>query len=363
MANFIAQGTKAQEYWGDLGGTRMDFGTFLLLQSPSSRGADEIFGRGIKVAQLADRLGFESIWCAEHHFSTYGYLSRPLMFAAHLATQTERIRVGSAVVVLPLHHPLIVAEEIATADLLSGGRLDVGLGRGYQTYEFERLGFTLDESRERFDEAVDILLAAFEGEPFSYEGKHYAFDETCVFPTPVQKPRPPIWVVGQSEESIAAIARRGFNMVSGGFGVPLERLRAFREGFDKLITDPDVKSTVRVSTQRPVYVTDNVSELAEVVEQARWNMRVTLSLRQGLERVEKGHAMAVPFEQEPADAELLDRYFVMGTPETCIMKLSELRDAMGIDHFNANFWFGDLEHDRVVRSMERFATEVMPAFQ
>ena len=96
------------------------------------------------MAQTADRLGFDSIWCAEHHFSTYGYLSRPLMFAIHLAAQTERIRVGSAVVVLPLHHPLIVAEEIATADILSGGRLDVGLGRGYQPYEFERLGQTLD---------------------------------------------------------------------------------------------------------------------------------------------------------------------------------------------------------------------------
>ena len=199
----------------------MDFGTFLLLQSPSARSDQEIFERGVKIAQKADGLGFESIWCAEHHFSTYGYLSRPLMFATHLATQTEQIRVGSAVIVLPLHHPLIVAEEIATADLLSGGRLDVGLGRGYQTYEFERLSCSLDESRARFEEAVDILLEAFKGDPFSYQGQHYSFEETKVFPTPVQKPNPPVWVVGQSEESIAAIAKRGFNMVSGGFGVPM----------------------------------------------------------------------------------------------------------------------------------------------
>ena len=106
----------------------MDFGTFLLLQSPSAKSSEEIFTRGVEIAQTADKLGFESIWCAEHHFSTYGYLSRPLMMAMHLANRTERIRVGSAVIVLPLHHPLVVAEEIATADLLSGGRLDVGLG-------------------------------------------------------------------------------------------------------------------------------------------------------------------------------------------------------------------------------------------
>ena len=341
----------------------MDFGTFLLLQSPSAKSHAEIFARGVGIAQAADRLGFESIWCAEHHFSTYGYLSRPLMFATHLASQTEQIRVGSAVVVLPLHHPLIVAEEIATADLLSGGRLDVGLGRGYQTYEFERLGFTLGESRERFDEAVDILLLAFQGEPFSYDGKHYNFDETMVFPVPIQKPRPPIWVVGQSQESIVAIAKRGFNLVSGGFGVSLDRLREFRQSFDEMVTDPVIKSKIRVSTQRPVYVTHDESELPAMVEQARWNMRVTLSLRQGLERIEKGRAMAVPFENEPTDQELLDRYFVMGKPETCITRLKELQEAMGIDHFNANFWFGDLEQDKVLHSMKLFAEEVMPAFK
>lgn len=341
----------------------MDFGIFLLLQSPTAKSHQEIFSRGTDLAKTADKLGFESVWCAEHHFSTYGYLSRPLMFASHLATQTEKIRVGSAVVVLPLHHPLIVAEEIATADLLSNGRLDIGLGRGYQVYEFERLGIKLEESRERFEEAVDILLLAFKGEPFSFNGKHFKFGETSIFPTPVQKPRPPIWVVGQSEESIVATAKRGFNLVSGGFGVSLERLKEFRKSFDDLLVDAEQKENIRVSTQRAVYVTKDESELPEIIEQARWNMRVTLSLRQGLERVEKGHAQAIPFDNEPSDEELIDRYFVMGTPATCIEKLSEIRDVMGLDHFNANFWFGDLEHKQVLRSMELFAKEVMPALQ
>ncbi|MEC9046266.1 MAG: LLM class flavin-dependent oxidoreductase [Pseudomonadota bacterium] len=341
----------------------MDFGIFLLLQSPTAKSHQEIFSRGTDLAKTADKLGFESVWCAEHHFSTYGYLSRPLMFASHLATQTEKIRVGSAVVVLPLHHPLIVAEEIATADLLSNGRLDIGLGRGYQVYEFERLGMKLEESRERFEEAVDILLLAFKGEPFSFNGKHFKFGETSIFPTPIQKPRPPIWVVGQSEESIVATAKRGFNLVSGGFGVSLERLKEFRKSFDDLLVGAEQKENIRVSTQRAVYVTNDESELPEIIEQARWNMRVTLSLRQGLERVEKGHAQAIPFDNEPSDEELIDRYFVMGTPATCIEKLSEIRDVMGLDHFNANFWFGDLEHKQVLRSMELFAKEVMPALQ
>ena len=341
----------------------MDFGAFLLLQSPSARTSAEILARGTEIAQAADELGYDSIWCAEHHFSTYGYLARPLMYAVHLANHTKRIRVGSAVVVLPLHHPLVVAEEIAMADQLSGGRLDVGLGRGYQPYEFARLGHDLSESRERFDEAVDVLLASFKGEPFSYDGKYYSFEETQVLPVPVQQPRPPIWVVGQSAESIEATARRGFNLVSGGFGVPIERLREFRKLFDATVPDQAARARIRVSTQRPVYVTKDESEIPAVIEHARWNMRVTLSLRQGLERVENGRAIAVPFDTEPTDEELLERYFVVGTPETCIDRIRTLRDVMGIDHFNGSFWFGDLSHEQVLNSMRLFSEEVMPAFR
>ena len=127
----------------------MEFGTFLLLQSPSAESPEVVFQRGVEITQAADELGFRNMWLAEHHFSTYGYLSRPLTFALHLADKTRRIRVGTAVIVLPLHHPLVVAEEIATVDLLTGGRLDIGLRRGYQNYEFERLGARLDESRAR----------------------------------------------------------------------------------------------------------------------------------------------------------------------------------------------------------------------
>ena len=180
---------------------------------------------------------------------------------------------------------------------------------------------------------------------------------------PNPKPRPPIWVVGQSRESIAATVKRGFNIVSGGFGVPLERLRAFRKAYDEMDVAPDVRSKIRISTQRPVYVTNDESELPSIVAEARWNMRVTLSLRQGRERVEKGSAIAVPFDNEPTDHQLLDQYFVIGTPKQCIAKIEAIRDAMGIDHFNASCWFGDIAHDKVLRSMELFAKEVMPAFK
>ena len=121
----------------------LKFGTFLLMQSPSARSSQEIYARAIEISQAAETLGFRSVWLAEHHFSTYGYLARPAQLATYIAAKTTTLRVGTAVIVVPLHHPLIVAEEIATLDQLGGGRVDIGLGRGYQYYEFERLGLPL----------------------------------------------------------------------------------------------------------------------------------------------------------------------------------------------------------------------------
>src|SRR6516162_9800668 len=175
----------------------MNFGTFLLMQSPSAQSSEEMYARAVEHAQQAEDLGFRNIWLAEHHFSTYGYVGRPVQVATYLAARTSRIRVGTAVIVVPLHHPLVIAEEIATLDVLSAGRCDIGLGRGYQYYEFERLGLELESARARWEESVDVILKALGGGSFSYDGKLFKIPETSVFPQPLQQPHPPIWVTAQ----------------------------------------------------------------------------------------------------------------------------------------------------------------------
>src|SRR3989442_7492386 len=246
----------------------MNFGTFLLMQSPSARSSQEIYARGVEIALAAETLGYRNVWLAEHHFSTYGYLSRPAQLATYIAAKTTRLRVGTAVIVVPLHHPLIIAEEIATLDLLAGGRVDIGLGRGYQHYEFERLGLELDTSRQRWEESVDVILEAFRGEPFTYDGKLFKIPETTIYPQPVQKPHPPIWVTAQSPESIEATVRRGFNVLTGGFGVPIERMAEFRKLFDRLVGEFKPPQPLKVGVQRAVYVTDNVADARAAAEEA-----------------------------------------------------------------------------------------------
>src|SRR5438034_693680 len=341
----------------------MDFGTFLLMQSPSARTSQEIYSRGVEVAQAAEALGFRNVWLAEHHFSTYGYRSRPAQLATFIAAKTTRLRVGTAVIVVPLHHPLVIAEEIATLDQLAGGRVDIGLGRGYQHYGVERLGLELDSARSRWEESVDVILKAFRSEPFSYEGKLFTIPETSVFPQPLQKPHPPIWVTAQSPESIEVTVRRGFNLLSGGFGVSVDRLRDFRKVLDKHLAAAPPESSIRVGVQRAVYVTDSEADARAAAEQARWNMRVTLSLRNGYERVEQGKAIPVPPPNEPSTDDLLEKFSVIGTPDTCIRQIRRLHEAMRMDHFNCSFWFGDLTQAQVLRSMRMFAREVMPAFR
>ena len=340
----------------------LNFGTFLLMQSPSAQSSEEMFARAVEQAQTAEDLGFRNIWLAEHHFSTYGYVGRPVQLATYIAAKTTRLRVGTAVIVVPLHHPLIVAEEIAMLDVLAGGRVDIGLGRGYQYYEFERLGLELDSARARWDESIDIIVQALRGEPFTHAGKLYQIPETSVFPHVVQKPHPPIWVTAQSPESVEATVRRGFNLLTGGFGVPVERMAEFRRLFDRLVAEVSPANVPEVGVQRAVYVTDSAADARDAAEHARWNMRVTLSLRNHHERVDAGHAVAVPLPNEPSTDDLLDRFLVIGTPDTVIRQIQRIKEEVGISHFNCSFWFGDLSQERVLRSMELFAREVMPAF-
>src|SRR5262249_4776441 len=151
-------------------------------------------------------------------------------------------------------------------------------------------------------------------------------------------------------------------VLPGGLGVPPERMGEFRRLFDRLVAESKPSQPLRVGVQRAVYVAESEADARAAAEEARWNMRVTLSLRNHYEKVERGRAIAVPAPKEPDTDDLLDRFLVIGTPDTCIRQIKRIEELVGITHFNCSFWFGDLEQARVLRSMELFAREVMPAF-
>jgi alkanesulfonate monooxygenase SsuD/methylene tetrahydromethanopterin reductase-like flavin-dependent oxidoreductase (luciferase family) len=167
----------------------------------------------LALIRAADRLGFDRCWMREHHFTDYGFLPNTMVLAAHAAAMTERIRLGTAVITLPLHHPVRVAEDVALVDVLSGGRVDVGVGRGYQSVEFDCFGVPLDEARQRTDAALDVMQALWRGSPVSHHGDFWDFDGVRLQPRPIQQPHPPVYYASVSTESVAHYAARGIPFI------------------------------------------------------------------------------------------------------------------------------------------------------
>src|ERR1700731_3037264 len=181
----------------------------------------------------AERLGFSSVFLVEHHFTGFGQVSASMSLLAYLAARTERIRLGTAVVVLPWHNPILGAEQAATLDLLSNGRLDFGVGKGYRSYEFSGFCIPPEEATERFDEAMEVIRKAWTSPGrFSHHGKRWKFDNIVVEPSPIQQPHPPFWLGAGSAESIRRAAREGYNLLLDQIGstdLPIERVAIFRE--------------------------------------------------------------------------------------------------------------------------------------
>jgi alkanesulfonate monooxygenase SsuD/methylene tetrahydromethanopterin reductase-like flavin-dependent oxidoreductase (luciferase family) len=205
---------------------RMRFGLFFQASESDGQTHAERYAEMFDQVTLADSLGFDVAWLAEIHFGgAFSLISTPLMLVPSIAHRTRRIRIGTAVVLLPLHHPLSSAEQAATADVLSGGRLEFGVGRGSIPTQFHGFGVPSSENRARFGEALDIVRLAWTRERFSYHGQFYRVDDLTVVPKPLQRPHPPIRVAVHTAESFAHIGDLGLPIYSGTTTTPLPQLR------------------------------------------------------------------------------------------------------------------------------------------
>jgi alkanesulfonate monooxygenase SsuD/methylene tetrahydromethanopterin reductase-like flavin-dependent oxidoreductase (luciferase family) len=194
----------------------MQFGLFGGARTKRSAGIEDSQGYEsfIEYVMEADRLGFRQLFMVEHHFTGQGQVSASMTLLAYLASKTQKIRLGTAVVVLPWHNPVLVAEQAATLDLLSGGRLDFGVGKGYRQAEFDGFCIPMAEATERFDEAMEIIRKAWTSAGrFSHHGKLWHYDNIVVEPEPLQRPHPPLWLAAGSQDSVRRAAREGYNLL------------------------------------------------------------------------------------------------------------------------------------------------------
>ncbi|MCW5747616.1 MAG: LLM class flavin-dependent oxidoreductase, partial [Alphaproteobacteria bacterium] len=192
----------------------MKIGVLQFFSWPGRRVALEtVYKRALERIEIMDRTGFDAVWLAEHHFSTFSVCPSVHMLGTLAAARTERLRIGTAVSLAALYHPLRLAEEVALLDVLSGGRVNWGAGRGFAISEFNAFGVPPEESAERFREAVDIVLRVWTQEKAGFEGKHFRFDPVELLPKPLQQPHPPVWMAATSDPAIEWAASRGFSIL------------------------------------------------------------------------------------------------------------------------------------------------------
>jgi alkanesulfonate monooxygenase SsuD/methylene tetrahydromethanopterin reductase-like flavin-dependent oxidoreductase (luciferase family) len=236
----------------------MRFGLFF--QAPEAPGQShaERFREMIDLIALADSLGFDVAWLAELHFGgAFSLLSNPLMAVPAIAARARRIRIGTAVTLLPLHHPLACAEQAATADLLSDGRLEFGVGRGSIPSQFHGFRVSVAENRARFDEALEIIRLAWTRERFSFTGTYYQVEDVAVVPRPQQRPHPPIRVAVHSAESFAHIGAKGLPIYSGTTTTPLPQLREYMALYrERLASGGFTWQADQMALMLPVHVGD-----------------------------------------------------------------------------------------------------------
>ena len=354
--------------------SRLRFGTFFFFQAAPGQRHEDIIRNELTQVEWSEELGFDEVWFTEHHFIDYGLSVDPATLAAAAASRTRRVRIGLAAAILPFHHPLRLAEQMALVDILSDGRLDVGVGRGNRPAEFAGYRVPQQESRERFDETVDVMQRGWTEERFSYHGRFFSFDDVRVIPKPVQRPHPPLYQVCVTKDGIENTALRGWPMLNSVLFGPVDQLVTNRDIYVSTLdkagrTSGEIAALLtRWGVSRQIYVADTDARALEEAKAAEvWYQD---SFRRFVipERIEDAHPTLQPGFRAMADRlgkvtweGLVAETLAFGSPDTVARHIEHMR-SIGVGQILCWMNFGGLPQDKVRRSMELFAREVMPRF-
>ncbi|QLL08931.1 LLM class flavin-dependent oxidoreductase [Mycobacterium vicinigordonae] len=348
----------------------MKFGVFILGDKPNHLSDREVLRNVLQEASWAEELGYDEVWLAEHHFSPYGMLADLPQIATAIATQTERIRIGTACMVAPFHSPIQLAERIALVDVLSNGRFDAGFGRGYQSHEFKGFGVSMDQATGRYQECVEIVNRLLSEENVTYHGKYHQIEDVTIYPRPLQQPVPVWGTVMKTPSSFEWLADKSFGAIIGN---PYQ-------------VDPDLQGALDIyldvqSKKGLDAATGNVWALLNAFCDkddgfARSYPRDSVELS-----IQTHRKYSSPFERGgeiPADYKAYSDWFdkhdkqsyeqvlnshltLMGDPDRIITKMRTVID-MGWRNIMLRMSRGGaMDRNKVYESMKLFAREVIPA--
>lgn len=338
----------------------MKFGVgYYTMQSPPhhKRSHNELYAEMLEEVSMADQMGFDSAWLSEHHFLDDGYCPSLLLTAAAIAAKTNNIRIGTGVLLLPLHDPIRVAEDAAVADLISEGRLILGIGLGYRQEEFDGFGRTTKQRRGRMEEGIEILTKSWADEPFSLEGKYYKLENVNVTPKPVQKPIP-IWIGAFTEPAIRRAARIGAPLYIPAIGV-IPIVKYLFDMHSKLLKEygrnPDDFEKPLV---REMYISDMNSDQAweKIKEHVTYTAKGYASWGSMVDR--EGNLLSDP--NDPILYDIARDQSIIGTPEECIETIKQYKSELPVDNLICRFKFPGISHEETMRSMRLFVEKVLP---
>jgi alkanesulfonate monooxygenase SsuD/methylene tetrahydromethanopterin reductase-like flavin-dependent oxidoreductase (luciferase family) len=359
---------------------RVHLGVFMECEYRMGRTEAEAFDEAFALADAIEADGLDGVWLAERHFARLGsedtgvggvpsIVSAPLVVATAIASRTSRVRIGTAVSVLPLQHPLNLAEQVATLDHVSGGRLDFGAGRSGFVGAYKGYGVAYEESRERFQESLDILRLAWTQPSFSYTGRFYSCDDVSVVPKPLQKPYPPIRIAATTSETFPRLGREGYPIFVGLRGTNVPETAGFVASYRKAWRDAGHDGDGDVYLRIPAYVAATAERAYEEPRESlissyrrRADRYADSSLAFGTSAADRQRA-AESLRGSDYDEMLVNRV-AYGTPDAVIKQMFRLRDVLGLNGFliepNAG---GGVSRDLVFESVRLFAREVAPALR
>jgi alkanesulfonate monooxygenase SsuD/methylene tetrahydromethanopterin reductase-like flavin-dependent oxidoreductase (luciferase family) len=349
----------------------MDFGIFMQFERREGATQAMAFKEGFSMVDAAEEWGLDEAWLAEIHFApTRSVLSSPAVIASSIATRTKRMRVGMAVQVLPLNNPLRIAEEVATVDQVAEGRFDFGIGRSAFPRSYDIYGIPYEESRGRFEEALDIILEAWKGEVFSYHGEYFQFENANVSPQPFTLPHPPLRVAATTEETFPRMGQRGLPIFVGLRGMDIPDLQINLKEYRRAWRQAGHPGDGDVSLRIPVYAGESETAAMDDPQEsirAYYNRMSSLYLESagsaGTEATElrqgRGERLTkLTFE------EMLATKVAFGSAEGLIERITQLQEELGLKNVIAELNPGGLiPQEKVMRSMEILAKDVAPAFK
>jgi alkanesulfonate monooxygenase SsuD/methylene tetrahydromethanopterin reductase-like flavin-dependent oxidoreductase (luciferase family) len=350
----------------------MDFGININFTMGGAKTHQDAIRESMEEVDLAEQLGLDTVWLGEMHFNpARSVLSAPIVIASSIATRTKNLRVGMAVQVLPLIHPLRIAEEAATVDQLSQGRFEFGVGRSGNVRAYDIMGIDYGESKDRFQEALDIILMAWSGETFSYEGKYNHITNASISPLPYQQPHPKVRIAASSEDSFGRIGRLGYPIFLGLRTMDVEDLKTNLKEYKqewKAAGHPGEGGDINV--RFPVYIAPSeaeaIEEPKESIEAFFQRQRELFEYSRGRQGADVSAGRQARYERlvNSTYEDLLETRVVFGTPEQVIDRLHEFKEMLGVSGITAELNPGGfLPKEAVQRSLRLMTEEVMPAFK